>query len=121
MPRIVNASILIIDNDQPTLELYRRELSRDFRVLACQGEAEALKLAEAADVCAVVLEPAIDGGGGWDLVTALQRVFGDRKVPIVLCSTQDERKRGIAEGAAAFLVKPVLPVDLRQTLRKIIR
>lgn len=121
MARIMNASVLIIDNDPPTLELYRRELSRDFRVLACQDETEALKLAAAEQVCAVVLEPAISGGDGWHLVQALQHVFGVRKVPIILCSTQDERRRGMDEGVAAFLVKPVLPFELRQTLRKFVR
>ena len=119
MPRI-NPSILIIDNDLPTLELYRRELSIDYQVLACLKEEEALQLAESANICAVVLEPAISGGSGWDLLPALIDTFGDRHIPIILCSTQDEQRRGIEEGAAAFLVKPVLPVQLHEMIRKIV-
>jgi DNA-binding response OmpR family regulator len=114
------ASVLIIENDSPTLELYRRELSRDYKVLACLNEEEALQMAAAPDLCAVVLEPAISAGHGWRLISALKKLLGERQVPIILCSTQDERKRGIKEGAAAFLVKPVLPVELHETLRKII-
>lgn len=119
MPR-TNASVLIIENDAPTLELYRRELSRDYRVLACLSEEEAMQLAQAADLCAVVLEPAIAGGNGWVLLSALTETFGNRHIPIILCSTQDERKRGIDEGAVAFLLKPVLPAELRDTIRKIV-
>lgn len=119
MPRN-NASVLIIENDAPTLELYRRELSREYRVLACLSEDEALRLAKSMDICAVVLEPAIAGGNGWILMSALSETFGTRHIPIILCSTQDERKRGMDEGAAAFLLKPVLPVELHDTIRKIV-
>ena len=120
MPRI-KSSVLIIENDPPTLELYRRELSREYKVFACLDKEKAIQLAEnSKDLCAVVLEPEISGGDGWALLSRLIQVFGKRRVPIILCSTQDEQRRGLKEGAAAFLVKPVLPVDLHNTLRKIV-
>jgi hypothetical protein len=37
-----------------------------------------------------------------------------------LCSSSDERKRGLDAGAQAFLIKPVLPADLHLTLRRVI-
>lgn len=116
----LNGTVLIIESDPPTLELYRRELSREFKVLACLSEEDALRLAGVADLCAVVLEPAIDGGDGWSLLSTLSKAIASRRVPIILCSTQDDRKRGMQEGAAVFLVKPVLPVELRDTVRRII-
>ncbi len=114
------ATILIIENDPPTLELYRRELIQDYQVLPCLNEEEALRLAGSPDLCAVVLEPAISDGSGWRLLSKLKKAFGERQIPIILCSTQDERRRGLKEGASAFLVKPVLPIELHDTLRKII-
>jgi DNA-binding response OmpR family regulator len=119
MPRST-ASILIIESDPPTLELYRRELSRYFTVLACLSEEEALRISETGDISAVILEPAIDGGDGWQLLSTLSESFRGRNIPIILCSTQDERKRGLQQGAAAFLVKPVLPIELRETVRRIV-
>jgi DNA-binding response OmpR family regulator len=118
MPRKLS-SVLIIESDPPTLELYRRELSQDYRVLACLKVDEALRMVDTPDLCAVILEPAISGGDGWGLLPALINVLKDRRVPIILCSTQDERGRGIKGGAAAFLVKPVLPFELHQMLRKV--
>ncbi len=120
MPRI-SSTVLIIENDAPTLELYRRELSQEYKVLSCLNEDDALQLANnAADLCAVVLEPAISGGEGWGLLSRLIAVLDERRIPIILCSTQDERRRGLKEGAAAFLVKPVLPVELHEILRQIV-
>jgi DNA-binding response OmpR family regulator len=119
MPR-TTTTVLIIENDPPTLELYRRELSQDYQVLTCLDEEEALRLANSPDLCAVVLEPAISNGCGWRLLSSLKRAFGERRVPIILCSTQDERRRGLKEGASAFLVKPVLPIELHEALHKII-
>lgn len=115
-----NAAVLIIENDLPTLELYRRELSRDYEVFTCANEKDALQLAKSTDICAVVLEPAISGGSGWLLLPALIDTFGKRRTPIILCSTQDEKRRGIQAGATEFLVKPVLPAALHDVIRKIL-
>lgn len=124
MPRVRSsaelASILIIESDPPTLEMYRRELSREFTVLACEDEVEVLDLICSKDISAVVLEPALAGNDGWRLLAVLREALAGRRVPIILCSTQDDRKRGMAEGAAAFLVKPVLPVELHETIRRIL-
>jgi len=111
--------ILIIESNNPTLELYRRELSRNFRVLACAEEAAALELAQTPDLAAVVLEPAISNGQGWKLLGDLRQAL--HGIPIILCSTMDERKRGQEAGAADFLVKPVLPQVLVETLLRAIR
>jgi DNA-binding response OmpR family regulator len=113
-------AILIVEYDPPTRALYRRELSRDYQVYDCAGEGDALDLARAHPLDAVVLEPARPDGRGWSLLAALQSI-GARAIPIILCSALDERKRGMELGAAAYLVKPVLPVTLLETLRRVIR
>jgi PleD family two-component response regulator len=114
-------SILIIENNSPTLELYQRELSRDFQVLACDDETDAMALINSPDLVAVVLEPAISNNRGWNLFSDLLGKLRNRSVPIILCSTLDERKRGQEVGAADFLVKPVLPSILIETLHRVIR
>jgi putative two-component system response regulator len=114
-------SILIIENNNPTLELYRRELSRDFQVLACSEITEAAALAHTPSLAAVVLEPGIADGQGWNLLADLKRIVGAASLPIILCSTMDERKRGLEAGAVDFLVKPVLPPVLVETIHRVIR
>ncbi len=110
-------TVLIIDDDLLMLELYRRELGQDYAILICSDWNEALTLFAAQPLSAVVLEPALAEGHGWDLLAALRLRAQELQFPVILCSILDERKRGMASGAVAFLVKPVLPVHLRDTLR----
>ena len=118
MPSIL-PTILIIENDPPSLELYRRELGRDFRVLACFSKSEALDAVNSQNPKAIILEPAALNEEGWNLLNAIV-TLPDRFLPVILCTILDERKRGLQEGAAAYLIKPVLPVTLLETLHKVI-
>ena len=114
-------TILIIDSDLVMLELYSRELSQHFDVLACSRKNEVLKNIKERNVNAVVLEPDAWNGQGWDLLNSLLALPADvRSCPIILCSLLDERKRGLDKGADVFLVKPVLPSQLLETLRQLI-
>jgi len=119
MPSIL-PTILIIENDPPSLELYRRELGRDFRVLACFSKSETLDAVDSQNPKAIILEPAALNEEGWDLLNAIV-TLPDRFLPFILCTILDERKRGLQEGAAAYLIKPVLPVTLLETLHKVIK
>ena len=114
-------TILIIECDLPTLELYQRELSRDYQILACSEAQQALPLMQTNSVSAVVLEPSTPDEQGWSLLAAIKSLPGLSAIPVVLCSTLDERKRGMEMGAVAYLVKPVLPTTLRETLHQITR
>jgi len=114
-------AILIVECDLPTLELYQRELSRDFQILTCSETHQALALLHTHRISAVVLEPSAPDGQGWSLLSAIKNLPGHSLIPVVLCSTLDERKRGMEMGAAAYLIKPVLPTTLRETLRQVTR
>jgi DNA-binding response OmpR family regulator len=116
--RSAEQAILLVEHDQPTRELYLRELSRDFCVYACCDEGAVLELLRVHDICVVVLEPGPAGGSGWALLADLKRVAGTRALPVILCSSLDERKRGLEMGASAYLVKPVLPATLLETVRR---
>lgn len=111
--------ILMIDNDLPTIELYRGTLNQKYEVLARGNESGALEVLSTVEVCAVILEPALGGGRGWKIFAAILNAIHKRPVPVIVCTTLDERKRGLEMGAAAFLVKPVLPSVLLETLHQL--
>ena len=112
-------TILIVDDDLATLELYERELGREYRVLTCTDEIQASEVLGSEDISAIVLEPVAFGEQGWAKLTAIAHMPTKRPVPVLVCSTQDDRRRGLEMGATACLVKPVLPTTLLDALRKI--
>lgn len=110
--------VLMVENDPPTIELYRGVLNQEYQVLTRNNESGALEVLSNGDVCAVILEPALGGEKGWEIFSSIQNAIRERPIPLIVCSTLDERKRGLEMGAAAFLVKPVLPGVLLETVRQ---
>jgi len=113
--------ILLLEADPVTRELYERELARHYRVFTGQDEAEALQLLRTVDIQAVVLEPALSDGAGWRLLESMRRMGSCSSQRIIVCSVLDERRRGMNLGAAAYLVKPVLPKTLLNTLQQVLQ
>ncbi len=111
-------AVLIVEPDAATRELYARALRREYRVVECAEAQAALALVQGETFGAIVLEPSYGDERGWQALAALREHTG-RAVPLVLCSVLDERRRGMALGAAAYLVKPVLPARLLETLRAV--
>ena len=89
-------------------------------MLACEDGNEALSLAGTPDWDFEAIEPALSNNLGWKVFFELKGFLKDRPVPIILCSTLDERKRGLEAGAADFLVKLVFPNVLVKTLHRVI-
>ena len=112
--------ILIVEEDLATLDLYRRELSQEFDVNACATKDDALEFLNGTALDAVVLEPDAFNGQGWELLNALAQPARHKSLPVILCSVLDERKHGIASGATVFLVKPILPTQLSETLHQVL-
>lgn len=115
------SAILIVENDAATVQLYQRELGRTYRVVASADARQALALLSSEAIDAVVLEPAAFDENGWDLLAAMADQQQGHATPIVVCSVLDERRRGMNLGAAAYLVKPVLPVTLLDTLHNVLQ
>lgn len=110
--------ILMVESDPPTIELYRGVLNQEYEVLARNNESGVLEALSTGEVRAIILEPALEGGRGWGIFAAIRSAIREHPIPVIVCTTLDERKRGLEMGAAAFLVKPVLPSLLLETLRQ---
>lgn len=114
-------TILLIEDDQSTRELYQRELSRDFHVLACTTQSEALNFLQGGRVRAIVVEPALYNGEGWTFLATLQSMSRLPTIPIIICSTLDDERRGLDLGATLYLIKPVLPAVLLDVIHQVTR
>ena len=114
-------AILLLEADPVTRELYERELDRHYQVFTGRDECEALQLLRTVDIRAVVLEPAMSDGAGWHLLESIHAMQLRSPLRIILCSVLDDRRRGMNLGAAAYLVKPVLPKTLLDTLQQVLQ
>ena len=121
MNRLVDETkpiILVLDDDLLSLELYSRELSSNYRVIACERVEDARDCIKNNLLTAVILEPAVNGEDGWRFLIEIRSA--STPLPVIVCSVLDERKIGLEQGADAFLVKPVLPTTLHHLLDQIV-
>lgn len=113
-------TVLILDIDEVTNELYRRELGRRFQVVTCTSERAAWQTLQAQSVDAIVLEPATLEDEEWRFVTQLRASAQHQRTPIIVCSTLDARRRSAEVGATAYLIKPVTPHLLSATVQSVL-
>jgi DNA-binding response OmpR family regulator len=114
-------AIVLIENDEVTLDLYRRELSKSFTVFGFTEVTGVVERMAAGDIRAVVIEPEIHSGDGWDLIRAIQTVLPKRSIPVIVCSTRDSNRAGPAGEVSRYLTKPVPPKTLREETLKAIQ
>ena len=112
--------VLLGEPDQAASALYERALHAAFDVIATPDEDGVLHMLHTRPIAALVLEPIILATNRWQQLAAISQICAEREIPLVLCSTLDERRRGLELGAAIYLVKPTLPSTLLDTLRQVI-
>jgi DNA-binding response OmpR family regulator len=112
--------VLLGEPDQATSELYQRALRSAFAVVAAPDQHSIVPMLRRLSVAALVLEPAIFDTPIWQRLAPISQMCTERGIPLVICSTLDERRRGIELGATAYLVKPTFPATLLSTLRQLL-
>lgn len=100
--------VVIVEDDPGSLELLTLYLEGAGAAVVSAGNGTdgldlILRLAPAAVVMDIQL-PDIDG---WELISVLKNGPATAGIPVLVVSVVDERTRGLALGAAEYLVKPV--------------
>jgi CheY-like chemotaxis protein len=109
--------VVVIEDDRPSLELlmvYLSGMAGDITV--ARDGPSGLETVRRLHPDVVLLDIRLPGIDGWAVLEALKADPDTRDIPVVVASIVDERARGVALGAAAYLVKPISRDDLRSAL-----
>lgn len=117
VPRADQPIVLVIDDQQAAVRMFRRYLSHtNWRVVGIQESTNVLPLVRQLQPQVITLDimmPTIDG---WEVLQALQADPETRHIPVVVCSVWDEPELAFSLGAAIFLKKPITQKNLLDAL-----
>ncbi len=114
-------TIVLIEKDDVTLDLYRRELCKSFEVLSFTEIDGVLETMANRDIQAVIIEPEISSGQGWTLLNSIDEAFPDQSIPVIVCSTRDISDAPPQSFISKYLTKPVLPRELKEKTLEVIK
>ena len=113
--------VLLVEDDQTSLDLFEAYLDgRGYEIRVARNGIDGLAAVRRDRPDAVVLDIRLPGLVGWDVLSAVKSDPRTADVPVVVASVLDERARGIALGAAAYLVKPVSRNDVVSALADVL-
>jgi signal transduction histidine kinase/CheY-like chemotaxis protein len=113
--------VVVIEDDRPSLDLFTAFLDgASVRVTSARDGLAGLEAVRRKRPSAVLLDIRLPGMDGWAVLTALKADPETRDIPVIVVSIVDERQRGAALGAAAYLVKPVSRDALLDALKGVV-
>ncbi len=117
LPRARTNRVLVIDDDQTVRDLMRRVLSREgFDVVTAGDGAEGLALARELMPSVITLDVLMNQLDGWSVLQEIRADPALANIPVIMLSIIDEKQKGFALGASAYLTKPVDRVRLAAAL-----
>ena len=114
--------VLVVDDDEKTVELVKLYLNRDgYRVITAYEGEEALQLAREAHPDLIVLDLMLPGINGLEICRTLRQ---ESDIPIIMLTamtTDEDRLRGLDLGADDYVTKPFSPRELAARVRAVLR
>jgi CheY-like chemotaxis protein/anti-sigma regulatory factor (Ser/Thr protein kinase) len=112
-------TVLVVEDDPHSAELLVLYLEgAGHRVVVAGDGAEGLELARRLRPRAVVLDILLPSIDGWELLARLKDEPATAECPVIVVSMLDERGKGLALGASAYLVKPVSREEVLMALTR---
>jgi CheY-like chemotaxis protein len=114
--------VLLVDDDPGSVDLIQAYLEGSgYRIAVARNGVDGLAAVRRDRPAAMILDIRLPGMAGWDVLSAVKADPSIAATPVVVVSVLDERSRGMALGASAYLVKPVSRDDVLVALRRVVR
>jgi signal transduction histidine kinase/ActR/RegA family two-component response regulator len=119
--RSAGRRILLVEDDQASLDLLKAYLDGgDYEISVARDGVDGLEAVRRDEPAAVVLDIRLPGLVGWDVLAAVKADPATSRIPVVVASVLDERAKGLALGASAYLVKPISRDGLLSALDEVL-
>jgi DNA-binding response OmpR family regulator len=124
------ATVVVCEDDEPTLELLCDHLSADrYEVLPAPAASDALRLCHYKQPDLLLLDLILPDAAGLDVLREIRAADGatsrfDPELAVIVLSgrgSEDDRVRGLREGADDYVVKPVHYPELVARLAAVLR
>ncbi|MEM5775313.1 MAG: response regulator [Anaerolineaceae bacterium] len=120
LPRADQRVVLVVDDQLPTINLFKRYLAADNVLVVGAARAEqVLPLARELSPALITLDVMMPQTDGWEILQMLKLDEATRSIPVLICSAWEEPELARSLGAAEFLKKPVTQKQLRDALEKL--
>jgi GAF domain-containing protein/CheY-like chemotaxis protein/HAMP domain-containing protein len=113
--------ILVIDDDPDALYLLQEGLgTSEFEVIGARSGHDGLQMARERQPEAILLDILMPETDGWQILNDLKSNPATVNIPVILLTIVDKKALGFKLGAADYLLKPLNPVLVRDTLYRFI-
>jgi len=109
--------VLVVEDEEATRLLYQRFMNGSaFRPVYAASVREAEEQWLAQPPVAVLLDIALKGEDSWRWLADIKNDPRRARVPVVLATETDDKRKGLALGADAYYIKPLSRLELLSTL-----
>ncbi|WP_026099042.1 response regulator [Kamptonema formosum] len=123
MPSNLNSvpTILAVDDSPVMLELIKRTLEADCRVLVADNSVDALSIIYHEKISGLLLDISMPGIDGLELCRTVRNLPQFQTLPIIMLTSRDglfDKVQGRLAGATEYLTKPFEAAQLRLAVSK---
>jgi DNA-binding response OmpR family regulator len=112
-------TVVVVDDDPAVLDILTRYLTGEgFQVVTVEKGSEAVRVCREVHPAAVTLDVMMPDVDGWSVLAALKAEPALAHIPVIMLTIVEDRNLGRALGADDYLVKPLEPQRLLETLRR---
>ena len=118
-------TILVVEDSSTTRALIRAVIDElgDFETVEASTGFEALKMLPQEEYDLIITDINMPDINGLELINFVRTNDRYRNIPIIIVSTErseEDKKRGMALGATAYVSKPFKSLELQEVIQKII-
>jgi len=120
LPSVTEARVLVIDDDPVMGDVIAQHLKLEYQVVKLSDSRSAVEQARQQQPNVVILDVLMPHQDGWEVLQALKADPATKDIPVVICSALNEEKMAFSLAADEYLVKPIKPDELRQSIERFV-